>query len=34
MHGWAKVNGGFTGVAASMAKNGLVPSGFFAGAAN
>jgi putative oxidoreductase len=33
MHGWAKVNGGFTGVAASMAKNGLVPSEFFAGAA-
>jgi putative oxidoreductase len=33
MHGWAKFNGGFTGVAASMVKNGLVPSEFFAGAA-
>jgi len=33
MHGWAKVNGGITGVAGVMAKNGLEPSQLFAGAA-
>jgi len=33
MHGWAKFNGGIAGVAGVMAKNGLEPSQFFAGAA-
>ena len=33
MHGWVKVNGGFAGVNAYMAKNALEPAAAFAGAA-
>ena len=33
MHGWVKIHGGFAGVSGYMAKNALLPAGFFAGSA-